>query len=289
MKGIILAGGYGTRLHPITKGISKQLLPVYDKPMIYYPLSVLMLAGIRDILIITTSEDQGCFKRLLEDGSQFGINLKYATQSSPDGLAQAFIIGEEFIGNNNVCLALGDNIFYGQGLTILLQQAVSELDGATIFAHPVKDPKRFGIVEFNKENKVISVEEKPKKPKSNYAITGLYFYNNDVVKIAKSIKPSARGELEITSINQSYMQRGDLNAINLGRGFSWLDTGTYQSLLDASQFVETIQNRQGYKIACLEEIGFNKGWISEKQIKDIVKIMGKNSYSHYLLSLLEKK
>ena len=289
MKGIILAGGYGTRLRPITKGISKQLLPVYDKPMIYYPLSVLMLAGIRDILIITTSEDQDCFKRLLEDGSQFGINLKYATQSSPDGLAQAFIIGEEFIGHDDVCLALGDNIFYGQGLTILLQQAVSELDGATIFAHPVKDPKRFGIVEFNKENKVISVEEKPKKPKSNYAITGLYFYNNDVVKIAKSIKPSARGELEITSINQSYMQRGDLNAINLGRGFSWLDTGTYQSLLDASQFVETIQNRQGYKIACLEEIGFNKGWISEKQIKDIVKIMGKNSYSHYLLSLLEKK
>jgi len=288
MKGIILAGGYGTRLHPITKGISKQLLPVYDKPMIYYPLSVLMLAGIRDILIITTSEDQGCFKRLLEDGSQFGINLKYATQSSPDGLAQAFIIGEEFIGHDDVCLALGDNIFYGQGLTILLQQAVSELDGATIFAHPVKDPKRFGIVEFNKENKVISVEEKPEKPKSNYAITGLYFYNNDVVKIAKSIKPSARGELEITSINQSYMQRGDLNAINLGRGFSWLDTGTYQSLLDASQFVETIQNRQGYKIACLEEIGFNKGWISEKQIKDIVKIMGKNSYSNYLLSLLEK-
>ena len=289
MRGIILAGGYGTRLHPITKGISKQLLPVYDKPMIYYPLSVLMLADIRDILIITTSEDQGCFKRLLEDGSQFGINLKYATQSSPDGLAQAFIIGEEFIGHDDVCLALGDNIFYGQGLTILLQQAVSELDGATIFAHPVKDPKRFGIVEFNKENKVISVEEKPEKPKSNYAITGLYFYNNDVVKIAKSIKPSARGELEITSINQSYMQRGDLNAINLGRGFSWLDTGTYQSLLDASQFVETIQNRQGYKIACLEEIGFNKGWISEKQIKDIVKIMGKNSYSHYLLSLLEKK
>jgi len=289
MRGIILAGGYGTRLHPITKGISKQLLPVYDKPMIYYPLSVLMLADIRDILIITTSEDQDSFKRLLGDGSQFGINLKYAIQSSPDGLAQAFIIGEEFIGNNNVCLALGDNIFYGQGLTILLQQAVSELDGATIFAHPVKDPKRFGIVEFNKENKVISVEEKPEKPKSNYAITGLYFYNNDVVKIAKSIKPSARGELEITSINQSYMQRGDLNAINLGRGFSWLDTGTYQSLLDASQFVETIQNRQGYKIACLEEIGFNKGWISEKQIKDIVKIMGKNSYSHYLLSLLEKK
>jgi len=288
MRGIILAGGYGTRLHPITKGISKQLLPVYDKPMIYYPLSVLMLADIRDILIITTSEDQGCFKRLLEDGSQFGINLKYATQSSPDGLAQAFIIGEEFIGHDDVCLALGDNIFYGQGLTILLQQAVSELDGATIFAHPVKDPKRFGIVEFNKENKVISVEEKPEKPKSNYAITGLYFYNNDVVKIAKSIKPSARGELEITSINQSYMQRGDLNAINLGRGFSWLDTGTYQSLLDASQFVETIQNRQGYKIACLEEIGFNKGWISEKQIKDIVKIMGKNSYSNYLLSLLEK-
>ena len=231
---------------------------------------------------------EGCFKRLLEDGSQFGINLKYATQSSPDGLAQAFIIGEEFIGHDDVCLALGDNIFYGQGLTILLQQAVSELDGATIFAHPVKDPKRFGIVEFNKENKVISVEEKPEKPKSNYAITGLYFYNNDVVKIAKSIKPSARGELEITSINQSYMQRGDLNAINLGRGFSWLDTGTYQSLLDASQFVETIQNRQGYKIACLEEIGFNKGWISEKQIKDIVKIMGKNSYSNYLLSLLEK-
>ena len=289
MKGIILAGGYGTRLYPITKGISKQLLPVYDKPMIYYPLSVLMLAGIRDILIITTPEDQSSFKRLLEDGSQFGINLKYATQSNPDGLAQAFIIGEEFIGHDSVCLALGDNIFYGQGLTLLLQQAVSELNGATIFVHPVKDPKRFGIVEFNKENKVISVEEKPEKPKSNYAITGLYFYNNDVVKIAKSIKPSARGELEITSINQSYMQRGDLNAINLGRGFSWLDTGTYQSLLDASQFVETIQNRQGYKIACLEEVGFNKGWISEEQIKDRVKTTGKNSYSHYLLSLLEKK
>ena len=289
MKGIILAGGYGTRLYPITKGISKQLLPVYDKPMIYYPLSVLMLAGIRDILIITTPEDQSSFKRLLEDGSQFGINLKYATQSNPDGLAQAFIIGEEFIGHDSVCLALGDNIFYGQGLTLLLQQAVSELNGATIFVHPVKDPKRFGIVEFNNENKVISVEEKPEKPKSNYAITGLYFYDNDVVKIAKSIKPSVRGELEITSINQSYMQRGDLNAINLGRGFSWLDTGTYQSLLDASQFVETIQNRQGYKIACLEEVGFNKGWISEEQIKDRVKTTGKNSYSHYLLSLLEKK
>ena len=289
MKGIILAGGYGTRLYPITKGVSKQLLPVYDKPMIYYPLSVLMLAGIRDILIITTPEDQSGFKRLLEDGSQFGINLKYATQSNPDGLAQAFIIGEEFIGHDSVCLALGDNIFYGQGLTLLLQQAVSELNGATIFLHPVKDPMRFGIVEFNNENKVISIEEKPEKPKSNYAITGLYFYDNDVVKIAKSIKPSARGELEITSINQSYMRRGDLSAINLGRGFSWLDTGTYQSLLDASQFVETIQNRQGYKIACLEEVGFNKGWISEEQIKDRVKIMGKNSYNHYLLSLLEKK
>ena len=287
MKGIILAGGSGTRLYPVTKGVSKQLLPVYDKPMIYYPLSVLMLAGIKDILIITTPEDQSSFKRLLEDGSQFGVNLSYAIQPNPDGLAQAFIIGENFISNDNVCLILGDNIFYGQGLPLLLKQAILKKNGATIFGYQVNDPRRFGVVEFDKENKIISIEEKPEKPKSKYAVTGIYFYNNDVVQIAKSIKPSARGELEITAVNKIYMQRGDLNIINLGRGFAWLDTGTHQSLLDASHFVETIENRQGYKIACLEEIALNQGWISEEELTDKIKKSGKTSYNDYLLSIIE--
>ncbi|MDA7801201.1 glucose-1-phosphate thymidylyltransferase RfbA [Candidatus Pelagibacter sp.] len=289
MKGIILAGGSGSRLYPVTKGISKQLLPVYDKPMIYYPLSVLMLAGIRDILIITSPEDQASFQKLLSDGSQFGINLDYAIQPSPDGLAQAFIIGENFIGKDSVCLALGDNIFYGQGLTSLLQQAALKPNGATIFGYQVQDPERFGIVEFDKQDKVVSIEEKPKNPKSNFAVTGLYFYDNDVVQISKSIKPSARGELEITSINEVYMQRGALNVQRLGRGFAWLDTGTFESLLNASHFVQTIEKRQGYKIACIEEIAFNKGWILEKQIKDIANALSKNSYGDYLLSLIKKK
>ncbi len=286
MKGIILAGGSGTRLYPVTKGVSKHLLPVYDKPMIYYPLSVLMLAGIRDILIITTPEDQSSFKRLLEDGSQFGVNLSYAIQPKPDGLAQSFIIGENFIANDSVSLILGDNIFYGQGLTLLLQQAISKIKGATIFGYRVNNPKSFGVVEFDEQNKVLSIEEKPEIPKSKYAVTGLYFYNNDVIEIAKSITPSARGELEITAINKIYMQRGDLNLINLGRGFAWLDTGTHQSLLEASHFVETIENRQGYKVACLEEIAIIKGWISEKDIVDKSNKLRSNSYNDYLLSII---
>ena len=289
MKGIILAGGSGSRLYPVTKGISKQLIPIYDKPMIYYPLSVLMLAGIRDILIITTPDDQNSFQRLLNNGDQLGINLSYATQPRPDGLAQAFIIGENFIGKDNVCLALGDNIFYGQGLTSVLKQASSQKKGATIFAYQVKNPKKFGIVEFEKSNKVISIEEKPEKPKSNFAVTGLYFYDNEVVQIAKSIKPSARGELEITSINKIYMQKNNLNVNLLGRGFAWLDTGTFESLLDASHFVETIEKRQGYKISCLEEIAFNQGWISEEQIKYLANTLSKNSYGDYLASLLIKR
>jgi glucose-1-phosphate thymidylyltransferase len=288
MKGIILAGGSGSRLYPVTKGISKQLLPVYDKPLIYYPLSVLMLAGIKDILVITSPEDQGSFQKLLSDGSQFGINLDYAIQPSPDGLAQAFIIGEKFISKDNVCLALGDNIFYGQGLTSLLQQTALKPNGATVFGYQVQDPERFGIVEFDKKNKAVSIEEKPQKPKSNFAVTGLYFYDNDVVQISKQIKPSARGELEITSINEIYLQRGALNVKRLGRGFAWLDTGTFESLLNASHFVQTIEKRQGYKIACLEEIAFNKGWISEKQIKSIANTLSKNSYGDYLLSLIKK-
>ena len=287
MKGIILAGGSGSRLYPLTKSISKQLLPVYDKPMIYYPLSVLMLAGIRDILLITTPEDQNNFKKLLNDGSQFGVNLSYATQQSPDGLAQAFIIGEKFIGKDSVCLALGDNIFYGHGLTTILKKAVSQKNGATIITYQVKNPERFGVAEFDSQNKVISIEEKPIKPKSNYAITGLYFYDNDIVQIAKSIKPSDRGELEITSINQAYLQKGKLNVQKLGRGFAWLDTGTFKSLLDASHFVETIEKRQGYKIACLEEIAFNQGWISRDKLNEIANMLDINSYREYLLSLLK--
>ena len=285
-KGIILAGGSGTRLYPITKGVSKQLLPIYDKPMIYYPISVLMLAGIQDILIITTPEDKESFERLLGDGSQFGVRLQYAIQPSPDGLAQAFIIGEAFIGDSNVCLVLGDNIFYGQGFTPMLKQAVARAKGATVFGYQVKDPERFGVVEFDEHKRAISLEEKPKQPKSNFAVTGLYFYDNDVIQIAKEVKPSDRGELEITTVNQMYLERGDLNVELLGRGFAWLDTGTHASLLEAAQFVETLEKRQGYKVACLEEIAFNQGWLSKEQVLSIGRSMSKNDYGQYLISLV---
>ena len=288
MKGIILAGGSGTRLYPITKGVSKQLLPVYDKPMVYYPLSVLMLAGIRDILLITTPEDVSGFQRLLGDGSDLGINLSYAVQPKPDGLAQAFIIGEEFIGQDKVCLVLGDNIFYGQGFGPMLRAAVARSKGATVFGYQVKDPERFGVVEFDEHKRAISIEEKPLKPKSHYAVTGLYFYDNDVIDIAKQVKPSARGEVEITSINQAYMERGDLHVELLGRGFAWLDTGTHESLLEAAHFVETIEKRQGYKVACLEEIAFNNGWLSKDDVRCIGQSLSKNGYGQYLLSLVEE-
>ncbi|WP_347908161.1 glucose-1-phosphate thymidylyltransferase RfbA [Pseudomonas grandcourensis] len=288
MKGIILAGGSGTRLYPLTKGVSKQLLPIYDKPMIFYPLSVLMLAGIRDILIITTSEDQAGFQRLLADGKQFGVNLTYAVQASPDGLAQAFLIGEEFIGKDSVCLVLGDNIFYGQGFTPMLQEATKRKSGATVFGYQVKDPERFGVVQFDENRKAISIEEKPLKPKSNFAVTGLYFYDNDVIEIAKHVKPSARGELEITCINQAYLERGSLHVELLGRGFAWLDTGTHESLLEASHFVETIEKRQGYKVACLEEIAFNNGWLTVAELKSTGNELKKNSYGQYLLSLVDE-
>ena len=290
MKGIILAGGSGTRLYPITKGVSKQLLPIYDKPMIYYPLSVLMLSGIRDILIITTPEDAAAFHRLLGDGSQWGLNLSYAVQSSPDGLAQAFIIGEEFIAEDDVCLILGDNIFYGQSFSQMLSQAVvnvQEEQKATVFGYYVKDPERYGVAEFDAEGNVLSIEEKPKNPKSNYAIVGLYFYPNKVVEVAKQIKPSARGELEITSVNQAFLQAKELKVQLLGRGFAWLDTGTHDSLTEATNFVETLEKRQGLKISCLEEIAYRKGWISKEKLKELAQELSKNGYGQYLLDLVK--
>jgi glucose-1-phosphate thymidylyltransferase len=286
-KGIILAGGSGTRLYPITKGMSKQLLPIYDKPMIYYPLSVLMLAGIREVLIITTPEEQINFKRLLGDGSQFGIELTFKVQPNPDGLAQAFIIGEEFIGDDNVCLVLGDNIYFGQGFSPMLLNAAQRASGATVFGYKVKDPERFGVVEFDENNKAISIEEKPLKAKSNFAVTGLYFYDNRVVEVAKTIQPSARSELEITCVNNEYLKSGELNVELLGRGFAWLDTGTYDSLMDAGQYVQTIEHRQGFKIACLEEIAFNQGWLTSAQIKEIAKPLMKNTYGEYLMDLVK--
>jgi len=287
MKGIILAGGSGTRLYPITKGVSKQLLPVYDKPMIYYPLSVLMLAGIREILVITTPADQQSFINLLGDGSGFGIELSYAVQENPDGLAQAFLIGEDFIGDDRVCLVLGDNIFWGQGFSPKLEAAVNCKSGATVFGYQVKDPERFGVVEFDDKNRAISIEEKPTNPKSKHAVTGLYFYDNDVIEIAKNVKPSERGELEISCVNQAYLERGNLNVEVLGRGFAWLDTGTHESLLEAAMFVETIEKRQGYKIACLEEIAWHQGWLSDKEVMKVADSLSKNSYGRYLRSLIE--
>jgi glucose-1-phosphate thymidylyltransferase len=286
MKGIVLSGGSGTRLYPLTRGVSKQLLPIYDKPMIYYPLSVLMLAGIRDILIITTPEDESSFVRMLGNGSDFGVNLSYKVQPSPNGLAQAFIIGEEFIGNDRVCLILGDNIFWGHGFTSILEKAAARTTGATVFGHQVNDPERFGVVEFDDERRVISLEEKPTTPKSNFAVTGLYFYDKNVVEMAKQVKPSGRGELEITTLNQMYLEKKNLNVELLGRGFAWLDTGTHEALFEAGLFVETIEKRQSYKIACLEEIAFAKGWISIEMVEKAAKALSKNSYGQYLSRLV---
>ena len=291
MKGIVLAGGSGTRLYPITKGVSKQLLPIYDKPMVYYPISVLMLAGIRDILIISTPYDLSGFKRLLGDGSDYGVNFQYAEQPSPDGLAQAFIIGEEFIGNDSACLVLGDNIFYGAGFTALLRRAVKtaeEENKATVFGYWVSDPERYGVAEFDKQGNCLSIEEKPAKPKSNYAVVGLYFYPNKVVDVAKNIKPSARGELEITTVNQKFLNDGELKVQVFGRGFAWLDTGTHDSLAEASTFVEVIEKRQGLKVACLEGIAYRNGWISEERMREIAQPMLKNQYGQYLLKVIDE-
>lgn len=288
MKGIILAGGSGTRLYPVTRGVSKQLLPVYDKPMIYYPLSVLMLAGIRDILVITTPEDNASFKRLLGDGSDFGISISYAVQPSPDGLAQAFIIGKEFIGNDNVCLVLGDNIFYGQSFTQTLKQAAAKTHGATVFGYQVKDPERFGVVEFDENFNALSIEEKPQQPKSDWAVTGLYFYDNRAVEFAKQLKPSARGELEISDLNQMYLEDGSLSVQILGRGFAWLDTGTHESLHEAASFVQTVQNIQNLHIACLEEIAWRNGWLTKENVETRAKPLEKTAYGQYLLRLISK-
>lgn len=291
MKGIVLAGGSGTRLYPITKGVSKQLLPVYDKPMVYYPISVLMLAGIRDILIISTPSDLPGFKRLLGDGSDYGVHFEYAEQPSPDGLAQAFIIGENFIGSHNVCLVLGDNIFHGSGFTGLLKKAVKDAEEnqkATVFGYWVSDPGRYGVAEFDKQGNCLSIEEKPKEPKSNYAVVGLYFYPNKVVDVAKQIKPSDRGELEITTVNQEFLKNGELKVQVFGRGFAWLDTGTHDSLAEASIYIETIEKRQGLKVACLEEIAYQRGWISEERMRAIAQPMLKNQYGQYLMKVIEE-